>query len=100
MARYKFVGDGMGVPGLPHEISDEDAEALGMTQLLSDAIANGSYAAAEESLEEEMVQAPAEEQEEPGEAASDLPWESEESNKDLTPNPSPTGEGNKRKRKE
>jgi len=41
--KYKYVGEGAGVPGLPHEISDEDAEALGVTQLLADAIANGSY---------------------------------------------------------
>jgi len=41
--KYKFVGDGAGVPGLPHEISDEEAEALGVTELLKAALENGSY---------------------------------------------------------
>lgn len=46
--KYKFVGEGMGIPGLPHEITDEEAERLGVTELLAAAIANGSYAPAEE----------------------------------------------------
>jgi hypothetical protein len=43
MAQYKYVGDGMGVPGLPHEISDEAADALGVAELLVAAVENGSY---------------------------------------------------------
>jgi hypothetical protein len=43
MKKYKYVGDGMGVPGLPHEISDEEVEALGVTELLKAALENGSY---------------------------------------------------------
>lgn len=43
MAIYKYVGDGMGVPGLPHEISDEEAQALGVVELLNEAVKNGSY---------------------------------------------------------
>lgn len=43
MAKYKFVGDGAGVPGLPHEISDEEAEALGVADILKAAIENGRY---------------------------------------------------------
>jgi hypothetical protein len=41
--KYKYVGDGAGVPGLPHEISDEEAESLGITELLKAAVENGSY---------------------------------------------------------
>lgn len=40
---YKFIGEGAGVPGLPHEISDEEAESLGVTELLKAALENGSY---------------------------------------------------------
>ena len=40
---YKFIGKGMGVPGLPHEISDEEAKRLGVGELLKAAIENGSY---------------------------------------------------------
>lgn len=43
MVKYKFVGEGMGVPGLPHEISAEEAESLGVSELLKAAIENGSY---------------------------------------------------------
>lgn len=43
MAEYKYVGDGMGVPGLPHLISDQEAERLGVSALLAEAIKNGSY---------------------------------------------------------
>ncbi len=40
---YIFVGDGIGVPGLAHEISDEEAKALGVTKILKDAVKNGNY---------------------------------------------------------
>lgn len=43
MKKYKFVGEGAGVPGLPHEITDEEAEALGLTELLEAAVENGNY---------------------------------------------------------
>ena len=45
---YKFIGKGMGVPGLPHEISDEEAKRLGVGELLKAAIENGSYVAMDE----------------------------------------------------
>lgn len=41
--QYKYVGDGLGVPGLPHEISDEEAQEQGVSELLHAAIENGSY---------------------------------------------------------
>lgn len=41
--KYKFIGNGMGVPGLPHEISDEEAEQLGVAELLRNAVSNGNY---------------------------------------------------------
>ena len=47
---YKYIGDGAGVPGLPHEISDEEAQAQGLSDLLMAAVANGSYQAVESEL--------------------------------------------------
>lgn len=41
--KYKFVGEGEGVPGLPHQITDAEAEALGVADILSAALANGNY---------------------------------------------------------
>lgn len=40
---YRYVGDGMGVPGLPHEITEDEAVALDVVELLEAAIANGNY---------------------------------------------------------
>lgn len=34
---------GAGVPGLPHEITEAQAAALGVSEILLTAIANGSY---------------------------------------------------------
>lgn len=45
MTQYKFVGNGAGVPGLPHEITDEEAAALGVTDTLRQAVENGNYQA-------------------------------------------------------
>lgn len=45
---YKFIGDGMGVPGLPHEITDDEALELDVVELLEDAISNGNYEIVEE----------------------------------------------------
>jgi hypothetical protein len=42
---YRFCGEGAGVPGLPHVLSREQAEAAGVSQLLDAAIDNGNYAA-------------------------------------------------------
>ena len=44
---YQYVGDGAGIPGLPHEITDEEAEAKGVTRILQAAIENGSYVEAQ-----------------------------------------------------
>lgn len=41
--KYKFVGEGMGVPGLPHEITDEQAKADGVDKLLDQAVMLGLY---------------------------------------------------------
>lgn len=46
MKKYIYVGNGMGVPGLPHEISDDEAAKLGVLGILKDAIENGNYAPA------------------------------------------------------
>lgn len=42
----KYIFDpkkGDGVPGLPHEVTMKEAEALGMADLLKSAIENGVY---------------------------------------------------------
>lgn len=41
--QYRYVGGGLGVPGLPHEITDEQAAARGLTDLLQAAVAAGKY---------------------------------------------------------
>lgn len=43
--KYQFVGEGDGVPGLPHVISDEEAARLGLGEMLRAAIENGNYRA-------------------------------------------------------
>ena len=43
MTEYKYVGNGMGVPGLPHLVSDDEAAELGVLHILNEAIKNGSY---------------------------------------------------------
>jgi len=44
MSTYVFdTTKGAGVPGLPHEITDEEAAELGVSDLLMAAIENGSY---------------------------------------------------------
>ena len=40
---YKFVGEGTGVPGLPHVITDAEADALGVSEILKEAVKNGNY---------------------------------------------------------
>lgn len=42
---YRYVGGGAGIPGLPHTVTEEEAAALGLQDLLQAAIANGSYTA-------------------------------------------------------
>jgi len=46
--KYKFVGNGRGIPGLPHEVSDEDVKVLGMEEVLKAALKNGNYVKVEE----------------------------------------------------
>jgi hypothetical protein len=45
--KYKYIGDGAGVVGLPHEVTDEEAEALGVSTILKSAIENGIYVSME-----------------------------------------------------
>jgi hypothetical protein len=40
---YVYVGDGLGVPGLAHEISQAQAEAQGVGDTLAACIALGMY---------------------------------------------------------
>ncbi len=40
---YIFVGEGLGVPGLPHRITRAEAEAGGVLKLLEQAIAAQNY---------------------------------------------------------
>lgn len=37
------VTRGAGIPGLPHEVTEEEADALGMLSVLKEAVKNGSY---------------------------------------------------------
>ena len=41
---FVYVGDGEGVPGLPHQLTAAEAEAIGVKELLEAAIKNGNYA--------------------------------------------------------
>ena len=50
MKKYTYVGNGMGVPGLPHLVSDDEAAELGVLHILNDAIKNGSYVEAPSAL--------------------------------------------------
>jgi 16S rRNA G527 N7-methylase RsmG len=43
MAKFIYVGSGQGVPGLPHEITEQEAKDLGVKQLLDDAVKAGTY---------------------------------------------------------
>jgi hypothetical protein len=40
---YQFCGDGQGIPGLPHEISQAEADELGVGDVLKSAIEAGVY---------------------------------------------------------
>jgi len=40
---YKYNGSGLGVPGLPHEITRAEAERLGVLGLLDACIERGIY---------------------------------------------------------
>lgn len=40
---YKYVGDGAGIPGLPHIVTTAEAAELGETDVLQAAIQNGDY---------------------------------------------------------
>jgi len=42
-AVYRFCGNGQGIPGLPHEVSAEQAKELGLLEVLQAAIKNGNY---------------------------------------------------------
>lgn len=53
--KYKFVGDGVGVPGLPHEITREEAQQLGVEEILDAAIANGNYVEASDEISDTEV---------------------------------------------
>ena len=40
---FKFTGAGEGIPGLPHEVTLEEAQASGLERELQAAIASGAY---------------------------------------------------------
>jgi len=42
--KYKYDAKrGAGIPGLPHEVTDEQAAHLGLAELLKEAVKNGAY---------------------------------------------------------
>lgn len=58
MKTFIYIGDGDGIPGLPHEITDEQAKAEGLTDLLNAAVKNGAYVekkAAEKPVKKELT---------------------------------------------
>ena len=48
MKTYHFIGEGRGVPGLPHKLTDIDAQRLGVEKLLADALKAKIYEITEE----------------------------------------------------
>jgi hypothetical protein len=40
---YRYCGEGLGIPGLPHDVTEEEARALGVWDVLQAALKNGSY---------------------------------------------------------
>lgn len=40
---YEFCGTGLGIPGLPHKITEREAKALNVLDLLNAAIKSGVY---------------------------------------------------------
>jgi hypothetical protein len=40
---YHYRGDGLCIPGLPHEVTLRQAKELGLLKVLQDAIENGVY---------------------------------------------------------
>ena len=43
MKKYKYIMDGRGVPGLPREITNSEAEQMGVAELLAAALKAGTY---------------------------------------------------------
>ena len=41
--KYKYVGNGQGVPGLPNEVSKQEAKDLGLGDVLKECIKAGLY---------------------------------------------------------
>lgn len=41
--KYKYTGTGMGLPGLPNEVTDDEAKALNMLDVLENAVKVGLY---------------------------------------------------------
>ncbi len=41
--KYKYTGEGQGVPGLPNEVSKQEAKDLGLADVLKECIKAGIY---------------------------------------------------------
>lgn len=41
--KYKYIGGGLGIPGLPQILTDKEAVNLGVLDLLKDAVKAGKY---------------------------------------------------------
>ena len=41
--KYKYTGEGQGVPGLPAQVSDKEAKELGLANVLKECIKAGLY---------------------------------------------------------
>lgn len=42
-ATFQFCGDGMGIAGLPHTVTANQAKELGLLEVLEAALKNGNY---------------------------------------------------------
>ena len=40
---YEYAGEGEGIPGLPHRVSEAEAKELGVLELLKAAVKAGKY---------------------------------------------------------
>lgn len=49
--QYKYIGDGAGIVGLPHVVTDEEAAAAEVIDILHAALENGNYVAVETAAE-------------------------------------------------
>lgn len=53
--KYRFCGNGEGVAGLPHEVSEEEAYQMGLAAVLQAAIKLGHYIEIQPDIDPDVV---------------------------------------------